>query len=102
MYDINKNVFLMTTGSQFQSELGVHFRKVAVKSLSKIRNDILYGGESNKELAHKVKGIALSCGAMEVARVCFKLEHYDGVISKVSGQRILSDVSNVMILLCDA
>ncbi|CAH7407747.1 Phosphorelay protein [Vibrio chagasii] len=102
MYDIDKNVFLMATGSHFQSDIGVKLRQIAVKSLRKICGDILEERESNRALAHKVKGIALSCGAKEIARICLKLEHYDAVINKSAGKEILLDVSNAMIRLCDA
>lgn len=102
MYNIDTNVFFMATGCNFQSVIGVRFRQIAVKSLRKVRDDILKGRESNRALAHKVKGIALSCGAMEIARICFKLESYDMVINESVGKKILMDVSKAMIHLCDA
>ncbi|MGR5358895.1 Hpt domain-containing protein [Vibrio chagasii] len=101
MYSIDKNVFLMTTGFSFQSEIGIRFRKIAARSLQKVGEDIVQGRESNKTLAHKVKGIALSCGAMEIARICFKLELYDKVVSESVGQSVLMDLSNALIHLCD-
>lgn len=102
MYSIDTNVFFMATGCNFQSDIGVCFRQIAILSLQKVSDDILHGSESNRALAHKVKGIALSCGAIEVARVCLKLEHYDAVINESAGKKILMDVSNAMIRLCDA
>ncbi|PMK35336.1 Hpt domain-containing protein [Vibrio lentus] len=102
MYSIHTNVFFMATGCNFQSDIGVRFRQIAIRSLHKVSDDILHGSESNRALAHKVKGIALSCGAIEIARVCLKLEHYDGVINESAGKKILLDVSNAMIHLCDA
>lgn len=102
MYSIDTNVFLMATGCNFQSDIGVRFRQIAIRSLHKVSDDILQGRESNRALAHKVKGIALSCGAMEIARVCLKLEHYDVVINESAGKKILLDMSNAMIHLCEA
>lgn len=92
----------MATGCNFQSEIGVRFRQIAVRSLRKVGEDVLQGRESNRALAHKIKGIALSCGAIEIARVCLKLEHYDDVINESAGKKILMDASNAMIHLCDA
>ncbi|KOO13201.1 hypothetical protein AKJ18_19815 [Vibrio xuii] len=102
MHNIDTNIFFMATGCKFQSDTGVRFRQIAVRSLHMIRDDIIQRRESNRALAHKVKGIALSCGAMEVARICLKLEHYDSVIKESAGQKILMDVSNILIHLCDA
>ncbi|MGI9875932.1 Hpt domain-containing protein [Vibrio chagasii] len=102
MYSIDTNVFFMATGCNFQSDIGVRFRQIAIRSLHKVSDDILHGSESNRALAHQVKGIALSCGAIEIARVCLKLEHYDAVINESAGKKILMDVSNAMIHLCDA
>lgn len=102
MYSIDTNVFFMATGCNFQSDTGVRFRQIAVRSLHQVNDDILQGRESNRALAHKVKGIALSCGAMEIARICFKLEHYDAAINEGAGKKILMGVSNAMIHLCDA
>lgn len=102
MYKINTNIFFMATGASFQSDIGVRFRRIAIRSLREVGDGILQGGESNKALAHKVKGIALSCGAMEIARICLKVEHYDKVISESAGQKILIDMSNAVIHLCDA
>lgn len=101
MYSIDTNVFFMATGCDFQSDIGVRFRQIAIKSLHKVNDDILQGSESNRVLAHKVKGIALSCGAIDIARICLKLEHYDEVVSESAGQKILMDVSNTLIHLCD-
>jgi len=102
MYSIDTNVFFMATGCNFQSDIGVRFRQIAIRSLHKVSDDILHDRESNRVLAHKVKGIALSCGAIEIARICLKLEHYDSVINNSAGKKILMDVSNAMIHLCDA
>ncbi len=102
MYSIDTKVFFMATGCNFQSDIGVRFRQIAIRSLLQVRDDILKGGESNRALAHKIKGIALSCGAMEIARICLKLEHYDMIISENAGKKILMDVSNAIIHLCDA
>ncbi|MEZ8737287.1 Hpt domain-containing protein [Vibrio sp. 10N.222.54.B12] len=102
MYSIDTKVFFMATGCNFQSDIGVRFRQIVIRSLHKVSDDILNGSESNRALAHKVKGIALSCGAIEIARVCLKLEQYDAVINESAGKKILIDVSNAMIRLCDA
>ncbi|MCC4784516.1 Hpt domain-containing protein [Vibrio lentus] len=102
MYSIDTAVFFKATGCKFQSDIGIKFRKIAVRSLGKVVDDILQGCESNRALAHTVKGIALSFGAKEIARICLKLEHYDQVMRKDAGQKILMDMSNAMIQLCDA
>ncbi len=102
MYSIDTNVFLMATGCDFQSDIGVRFRQIAIRSLHEVSDDILQGRESNRALAHKVKGIALSFGAMEIARICLKLEYYDVVINESAGKKILMDMSSAMIHLCDA
>lgn len=101
MYSIDTNIFFISTGCRFHSDMGVRFRQIAVRSLSKVCDDVLQGHESNQALAHKVKGIALSCGAMEVARICLKLEHYGKAINHSVTQRVLIRVSHVMINLCD-
>lgn len=101
-YSIDIDVFFKATGSTFQSDFGFRFRQIAVRSLGKVVDDIFQGHESNRALAHKLKGIALSCGATEIARICLKLEHYDQIISKRAGEKILMDMSNAMIQLCDA
>lgn len=102
MYSIDTTVFLMTTGSDFQSDIGIRFRQIAVRSLRKINKDISQGGESNRVIAHKIKGIALSCGAMEIARICMKCEAYDEIINESHGKEILLNMSNVIIHLCEA
>lgn len=101
MYSIDTSVFFRVTGCDFQSDIGVRLRQLAVRSLHKVSEDIIQGQESNRAIAHKMKGIALSCGAVEVARICLKLDLYDKVIKESAGQKILMDVSKVMIELCD-
>lgn len=101
MYHINQTEFFSTTGCDFQSETGIRFRKIAVKSLHMIIDDILQRSDSSRAIAHKIKGIALSCGALEIARICLKLENYHQIINENAAQKILKDVAISMIELCD-
>lgn len=101
MYHINQSTFLSTTGCDFQSETGIRFRRIAVKSLHTIIGDILQRTDSSRATAHKIKGIALSCGALEIARICLKLENYHQMINESATQKILKDVAMSMIELCD-
>ena len=101
MYQINQTAFLSTTGCDFQSETGIRFRLIAVKSLQTVIDDILQRNDSSRAIAHKIKGIALSCGAMEIARICLKLENYHQMINESATQNILKDVALSMIELCD-
>lgn len=101
MYSIDTDIFFKATGCKFQSDIGVRFRQIVIRSLQQVSDDILQGREPNRALAHKVRGIALSCGAIEVARICLKLEQYDAVINKSAGKKILMDVSNIIIYLCE-
>lgn len=101
MYEIDENVFLLVTGTSYQSELGIRLRQIAVRTLRQISDGLVQDEESNTELAHKIKGIALSFGANEIARICLKLEQYDAVIRAHLGKEILSNISNALICLID-
>ena len=59
MYHINQTAFLRATGCDFQSETGIRFRLIAVKSLHTIIGDTLQRTDSSRATAHKIKGIAL-------------------------------------------
>ncbi|MCG9604091.1 Hpt domain-containing protein [Vibrio chagasii] len=97
MYDIDRNVFLMVTGVTFESDLGKRFRRIAIEALGQICNDLSKGRQSNTEVAHKIKGIALSFGADEISRICLKLAHYDAVVSNYNGIKVLTMISKVLI-----
>jgi HPt (histidine-containing phosphotransfer) domain-containing protein len=102
MYVIDEHLFTKTTGVDYQSPQGVMFRQIAVRSLRKVTQDISHNQESTKQLAHKIKGIALSCGMRDIARICSKVESYDRVINEKIAKNILSNKVKVMIQLCES
>ncbi|RYU68420.1 Hpt domain-containing protein [Aliivibrio finisterrensis] len=102
MYVIDEHLFTKATGVTYQSPQGLLFRQIAVRSLQKIEQDIPHSQELTKQLAHKVKGIALSCGMSDIARICSKVESYDRVINAKIAKNILSNKVKVMIQLCES
>lgn len=102
MFVIDRNIFLKATGVDFQSEKGLQFRGMALRSLKQSEQELINKELNVKELAHKIKGIALLCGATELARVCSKLEHYRGILTTSHTNNILQLALTNMIALCQS
>ncbi|WP_286300083.1 Hpt domain-containing protein [Vibrio apostichopi] len=101
MYVIDENLFTKAIGVSYQSPQGKRFRQIAIRSLQKVEQDIAHNQESTKHLAHRIRGIALSCGVVDIGRICSKIELYDSVISDHLAQKALKDSVNILIHLCE-
>lgn len=82
MYCVDKAVFQKSTGVDFDSEKGLFFRQLAVKSLAAFMEDVSQQSFTNRALAHRLKGIASTCGSMEAAYLCKKFEQYSDVLNE--------------------
>ncbi|MCX2791096.1 Hpt domain-containing protein [Vibrio sp. Sgm 5] len=92
-YRIDEPLFEKSTGVEFTSSKGIHFRKLAVSGLKDLHIDVIEQNYSNKILAHRLKGIVFACGLSNVASVCQKLELYDGVLNEKRTRTIISDMA---------
>ncbi|NOH80999.1 Hpt domain-containing protein [Vibrio sp. RE86] len=100
MYSINHDLFMKSTGAEYYSEKGLSFRAIAIKSLKKVMAEVVADTPTNCSHAHKVKGIALMCGAADAAHVCQKLESYGDIVSPVARQNTLQHIIESLINLC--
>ncbi|AYO20067.1 MULTISPECIES: Hpt domain-containing protein [Vibrio] len=92
-YRIDEALFQKSTGAEFTSNKGIHFRRLAVSGLKALHADVIEQSYSNKTLAHRLKGIVSACGLNDVASVCQKLELYDGVLNEKRTRTIISDMA---------
>lgn len=93
-YQIDERAFQKSTGAEFTSKKGNHFRKLAVSGLKALLIDVSEQSYGNKAFAHRLKGIVSACGLIEVALVCQKIERYDGVINEEQTRKIISDMTS--------
>lgn len=92
-YHIDKDLFHKSTGVDFASNKGKHFRKLAVNGLRALQADIVEQSYPHKTLAHRLKGIVSACGLVEPTLICNKIEQYDGVISENKSRSIILDIT---------
>ncbi|OBS95504.1 hypothetical protein A9261_15105 [Vibrio tasmaniensis] len=101
MNNLDLDAFFKTTGVDFYSKQGVIFREIAVKSLNDTKEDINKEELCNKDSAHRIKGISQSCGNVNIIRICAKLEQYDEIIMEKRSKKILVDICDEIVKLCD-
>lgn len=100
MFNIDSSLFFRATGVDPHSEKGSHFLGIALRSLKQTEQEFIHQELTVKELSHKVKGIALLCGATDIARICLKLELYQEVFSENRANYIFQLALASMISLC--
>lgn len=93
MYCVDKSVFQKSTGVDFNSEKGLFFRQLAIRSLQVFIVDVTQQNLPNKVLAHRLKGIVSTCGSKEAVYMCKKFEQYDEVINAERVRALFSEVA---------
>ena len=73
---VDNESFRSITGVEYNSKKGFFFRDIAKQSLLCILKESTESDYSRREVIHKLKGIASSCGMLNISRVCIKLESY--------------------------
>ncbi|HGY9594683.1 TPA: hypothetical protein ACOJPH_002342 [Vibrio campbellii] len=93
MYCVDKAVFQASTGVDFDSDKGIFFRQLAIKSLKAFLADVSEQSLPNKALAHRLKGIASTCGSDKAVKLCKKFEQYDEILDVDRVSIIFSDIA---------
>ncbi|WP_050567192.1 hypothetical protein [Vibrio owensii] len=101
IYFVDKSEFQNGTGVSFDSDKGVFFRRLAIKSLTAFKFDVAQQSFPNKALAHRLKGITSASGCTHGTHLCKKLEHYNDVISEKHVRVILNDIASALITELD-
>ncbi|WP_372384044.1 Hpt domain-containing protein [Vibrio sp. BS-M-Sm-2] len=101
MYKIDNEIFLRATGVDCNSKMGKAFRVTAVTSLRKIIEEVGHNKLTNKELAHKIKGIASAMGFNEAAYICGQVEIYDELLSYINTRKALAEIVRNMLQSCE-
>lgn len=101
MYCVDKSEFQNGTGVAFDSDKGLFFRRLAIKSLTAFQVDVAQQSFPNKALAHRLKGIASASGCTSGTYLCKKLEHYNDVINEKRVRVILNDIASALITELD-
>lgn len=82
MIIVDKTVFFECTGVEFDSDKGLFFRQLAIKSLVSLKKDINESDQTSKDLSHRLKGIVATLCNSEAIYLCKKLEQYDDLIAR--------------------
>ncbi|MGI9918408.1 hypothetical protein [Vibrio owensii] len=97
MIIVDKTVFLECTGVEFESDKGLFFRQLAIKSLFRLKADIEALSIPTKDLSHRLKGIIATCCTNDGVYLCKKLEQYDELIKRDYIQYYLRKFSETLI-----
>ncbi|WP_038880784.1 Hpt domain-containing protein [Vibrio jasicida] len=100
-YQLQSKLFMKSTGVEYNSEKGRHFRYLAKQCLEKFLVDMVEENLSLVNSAHRLKGIASTCGVLEVENICQKIERYSCLVNQKAARNKLVDMAIAMICIID-
>lgn len=99
---LDKKAFYSATGVEFTSPQGCKFCAIASRNILTMIHELeVISSAEHGEFIHKLKGIASTCGLIDAARACKKLEEYNDIINPKLLKHILNKLISSMLVTLD-